>query len=81
MSQIHDFTRPALAKGERSREVVAVGEHSAVLALMEAGNDLATALDHGGATERPIGQLVQAWERALFAVARDFDHQSGEGRA
>jgi hypothetical protein len=48
---------------------------------MDAGNDLATALDCGAAGEQSIQQLVQTWERALFAVAREFDHQPGDGRA
>jgi hypothetical protein len=80
MSRIGDFNEP-LIRRELSSAMVAARERTPVLALMDAGNDLATALDCGAADEPSIQQLVQAWERALFAVAREFDHQPGDGRA
>ncbi len=81
MSQIGDVDERARIGRELSGEVVAVRARAPVLALMDAGNDLAAALDRGAAGPESVEQLVRAWECALFAVARDFDRAAGEGRA
>jgi hypothetical protein len=81
MSEINSSVEEARIVRELSSAMVAVRERTPVLALIDAGNDLAAALDCGAAGEQSTEQLVQAWERALFGVARDFDGQFGEGRA
>jgi hypothetical protein len=81
MSQSGDFDERALIGRAPFSEMVAVRERTPVLALMDAGNDLAAALDRGAVSEQSVEQLVRAWERALFAVARDFGHETGEARA
>ena len=81
MSRTRDRDEGALIERELFSAVVAVRERTPVIALIDAGNELAAALDRGTVSEPSIEQLVQAWERALFAVARGFDHQSGERRA
>jgi hypothetical protein len=80
MTRTQDPNEGAPVGREPSSRVVLVRERTPVLALMDAGNELAAALDSGAVSEQSIEPLPQAWERALFAVARDFDGQPEEAR-